>query len=257
MFYLAQKINLPTMNAARSKRKLFQPDFFLAAFAALSLANFTCIATQFQPGIFLTKPLLLASLAAWFYLKTKDYPTLFSQLMLAGFLLSMAGDTLLMLIKSGGEQFFLFGLGSFLVAHVCYIFAFVKYPKVRSGLVWRKPLLKVPFLIFLVFMLAFLWADLPGGMKLPVVFYCCVIVFMAINALNMSRRASVSAAKLLFFGAILFVISDAIIALHKFKFPEMPEIPTSLAIMATYLAGQFLLANGSTKANSEASSFLF
>jgi uncharacterized membrane protein YhhN len=221
----------------------------LQLFLLLGATNLAVEAGNFQWGIFLTKPLLLTTLSLWFYLSIKDRFDAFSRWMLAGFVFSIGGDTLLMFVEGGGEHFFLLGLGSFLAAHLCYISAFLKYPGWKDGRVNRKPLLLLPLLIFLVVFSWFLWNDLPAAFKVPVLVYSSVITGMATAAMNMGGRVSAKVARLLLAGALLFVLSDSLIALNKFK-GEMLVIPqVRVLIMATYLAGQFLLAKGGVAAH--------
>ena len=109
----------------------------------------------------------------------------------------------------------------------------------------------VPFAGFLIGFCGLIWNGLPGSFKLPVVVYALVIVVMAMSSLNMNGRANFPAARLLFAGAVLFVISDCAIALKKFKLADAQEVLFSLFIMATYLLGQYLIAKGAVAANKE------
>ncbi len=92
-----------------------------------------------------------------------------------------------------------------------------------------------------------LWDSL-GTFLIPVVVYATVIVSMSAFAFNMKNRVLGNIFQMLFTGAVLFVISDLIIAMKKFKYPELSEASSGLAIMATYLLGQFLLTLGMVKA---------
>ena len=76
-------------------------------------------------------------------------------------------------------------------------------------------------------------------MRLPVAVYALAIVAMAITALNMSGRVRVTIFGGLFWGVMLFVVSDTLIAFNKFSEP----IPYArLSIMLTYLLAQLLIA---------------
>lgn len=222
-------------------------SFVLTAFGVVSLANLLAVALQSQAGVYLTKPLLLVTLSLWFYLRTKHQPTAFARFILGGLICSIAGDTFLMFHRPGAEQFFLFGLGSFLVAHLFYIAAFLKYPGLKKGAVAKNGWWAAPLLFFLAWFSWFLWDDLPRAFKIPVVVYATVIVAMALTCLNMKDRITAPAFQILFSGALLFVLSDSLIALTSFKYPDFPAIPARLSIMITYLAGQFLIATGALK----------
>ena len=141
-----------------------------------------------------------------------------------GIIFSLAGDILL-------ESFKLFvpGLIAFLVAHLFYIAAFVK----KSS----KPalLISLPFFAYAVFMFVFLKNYL-GEMVIPVGFYIIVITTMLWR--SFIQRNSSDFSKFAFIGAILFTISDSLIAISKFYQPFMLS---PLIIMLTYWTGQFLI----------------
>ncbi len=214
--------------------------YLISIYIVLSILHITFIILDSKFGIYATKPLLMATLGWWFYLMTKNKFTIPSKLFLIGMFSSLFGDTFLMF---HGEEFFLLGLASFLVAHIFYIFSFFKYPRFSNGIIIQKPLKSMPFLLYLLVVAGFLWENL-GEMKLPVLFYSFVITIMAISAMNMKNRIDFRSFLLILSGAILFVISDTVIAINKFKSTGLPEILNRLIIMTSYLIGQYLLAKG-------------
>ena len=214
----------------------------------LCFANLFAVGLGFELLNFATKPLLISSLALWFYLRTRANWHSFSRLFLLGLAFSVMGDTLLMFVKTKGEIFFLFGLGSFLLAHLSYIGAFSKFPNFKSGQIWANKWLAIPFLIILTCLLWVLWGSL-GALLVPVAIYAGIIVTMSAFCFNMRNRVAPPVFRILFGGAVLFVLSDLIIAMKKFRYPEMSEAMGGLAIMITYLLGQFLLTVGMAKAH--------
>ncbi|MDV7397890.1 lysoplasmalogenase family protein, partial [Arthrospira platensis SPKY1] len=80
--------------------------------------------------ILATKPLLLTLLSLWFYLELRPLRTRAVRLIQAGLIFSIGGDTLLMLVGNGpkNEDFFLLGLGSFLLAQISYLAGFLSFP---------------------------------------------------------------------------------------------------------------------------------
>lgn len=67
-----------------------------------------------------SKPLIILGLIIYFYQVTRSITsTLLTKSMLAALIFSWIGDILLM-----WDKLFVFGLGFFLMAHVCYIIAF-------------------------------------------------------------------------------------------------------------------------------------
>jgi uncharacterized membrane protein YhhN len=148
---------------------------------------------------------------------------------LAGLLCSIAGDVFLML---PGDRF-LPGVASFLLAHLAYLVAFT------TGFPFgTAPLLLVPFAAFGAVMLVLLWPKL-GAMRVPVTIYLVVIVAMAWQAA--SRAATLSSHGTLHaaIGASLFVLSDAALALNRFR---QPFRAAQAVILPSYYAAQLLIA---------------
>ena len=80
-----------------------------------------------------------------------------------------------------------------------------------------------------------------GELRLPVVVYAGVLMFMVLNALFRFRRTNAQSFWMSFAGAVLFMLSDSILAINKFLEP----VPNAgLLVMSTYLAGQFLIVRG-------------
>ncbi len=145
----------------------------------------------------------------------------FERLVLAALLLSLLGDALLL---SAGKPFFLAGLAAFLLAHVAYAVAFAGRAEL---LAW--PVLPLAAGVWLV--LRWLWPHL-GEMRVPVVAYCLVIAAMVWLALGM-------AAPLVRLGAVLFFLSDLLVARDRFV---KPGFGNRLVGLPLYYAGQVLLA---------------
>lgn len=154
-------------------------------------------------------------------------------------LFSLAGDVLLML----PGDYFVGGLAAFLIAHIGYIVAFTfKHPQfAEEPLLQRKPRVIWAFFAYYVAMISALWGAL-GALRIPVMVYAAVITLMAIIALNRWKRVPERSFSYVFAGALLFVISDSLIAIHKFMLPELPL--ASFWIMLTYMAAQYLIAQG-------------
>lgn len=182
---------------------------------------------QFELRTF-SKPLLMPFLAL-VYLVATDKPNLWFVL---GLFFSFLGDVFLLFST---EQFFMFGLGSFLLAHVMYIKITASFLQKKSITIMLTSAL--PF-VLLTIALLFLIKDNLGTMLLPVVVYGLVIsTFGAVALLN--YRSEKSTANLwLFLGASLFIISDSMIAINRFY--EAKEM-YALLIMLTYIIAQYLI----------------
>ncbi|MBZ5550164.1 MAG: lysoplasmalogenase [Acidobacteriia bacterium] len=155
-----------------------------------------------------------------------------------GLALSSLGDFLLGIRRLGsldGESLFLLGLGSFLIAHLIYIALFRKYP----ALVWWKPSPRVwgvlAILLAIGSVLGILQRSL-GSMLIPVVVYSLVLSCMGISAMLADLGTPLAG-----FGALLFIASDAMIAINRFRgpFPGNEQL-----IWITYYSAQFLILRG-------------
>jgi len=173
-----------------------------------------------------TKPLLMPALLAWFLTVTPSGR--FRTLVAIGLVWSWLGDLGLM---PSGEAWFLAGLGAFLIAQLTYSVAFWPY---RADSVLTRPVFALPYLAALVGLLVVLWGHL-GDLRLPVTVYAVVIVAMAVLATGVNRTVAL--------GAVLFVVSDALIALDSVA--DLVQLPAhGFWVMLTYLAAQLLIAMG-------------
>lgn len=159
--------------------------------------------------------------------------------LLGALLGSLAGDVFLML----PGNWFVPGLVSFLLAHLCYIALF------GQGVPWfgaRAALLAT--LALGVGMYAFLWqGGLPATLRMPVAAYVLVIALMAAQA--WARRAALPGrpALLVALGACCFMLSDALLATNRFVQP----LPLAqLWVLASYYAAQLLIVAGVLRARS-------
>lgn len=156
-------------------------------------------------------------------------PTLPLLLLAAAFFFSSAGD--LFLALKGDARNFMRGLGAFLVSHLFYIAVMVPLATGPDTLALKAVSLAVGLAALAVY-----WsiASRLGSMKLPVGAYLAVILVMVLTALAIPE-----AAPILGLGAVLFMFSDSIIALDKFRGP----VPyRGLLVWTTYYGGQVLMA---------------
>lgn len=176
---------------------------------------------------FISKPFLITTLVIVYLVSVKKANFWF----VSALFFSFWGDVLL-LFK---EQFFVFGLASFLLAHLLYIKITTRFIKKVN---FKKiALVSLPFLIFLISFL-YLLSDNLGEMKYPVIIYGIVIsTFGSVALLNYIQEKSTSNLWL-FLGAIIFITSDSLIAINRFYAPK--EI-YQLLIMLTYIVAQYLI----------------
>jgi uncharacterized membrane protein YhhN len=176
---------------------------------------------------FLSKPFLITTLVIVYLVAVKK-PNFWY---VSALFFSFWGDVLL-LFKN---QFFVYGLASFLLAHIMYIkitASFIKKVSLQKGV-----LACLPFVVFL-FSFLYLLNDNLGEMKIPVIFYGVVISsFGALSFLNYMQEKN-TANLWLFLGTIIFIISDSLIALNKFNEPKEFY---AISIMLTYIVAQYLI----------------
>ena len=145
------------------------------------------------------------------------------------------GDVLL----DWNDSLFAAGLGAFLIGHFTYI-----------GLFWTnrpKPTRLPPFEIAIVVGLA-IFACAMSLYLLPAVgpLAPAVAVYMgAITGMAVCAVALRLPSRWLIVGAVLFLISDTILAVSKFKSPVPGR---DLLVWPTYYAGQLLIATGYVRA---------
>ena len=190
----------------------------------------------------LTTLLVILVCALSFTLPADRYDTLYSLLILLGLVFSLAGDVLL--IPPDQPKAFLGGLVAFLLAHLLYIAAFVHLQ--TSFLKSTSLAGEIVAALALVLLAAAVYSYLRPGlgrMRLPVIAYMVVISVMVHRALAILwvHPGPMTQATLIAAGAILFYLSDAILAVNKFRFGgELRHY--KLLNLSTYYAGQLLLA---------------
>lgn len=208
---------------------------------------------------FFSKPLLMVVLI-WFYLsEVKEKKSTFHRLMIWAFAFSWVGDVALMFVGEKGTSmmgiplhpdFFLVGLVGFLITHILYtiVFAKVALPYAKPVLK-SKPWLLLPLVAYMVVLISQLVpainaVDATKPFLIPVLVYSTAIAVMVVFALNRYGRVDDSSFALVFAGAVLFMISDSIIAVNEFLTPfDFAQI----AIMVLYISGQYLIAKGCLK----------
>jgi len=203
------------------------------------LADLIAIAADAETLRDITKPLLMPLLGAGLLAAIHRLrPAIFRNLLLLALFFSWIGDILLL-----WDQYFLPGLGSFLLAHLAYIGFFLKVRYTNYPL----PLCKYP-LIFLTeaIVLAFLFFMFPylGKLALPVVIYAITISFTLLCVMHAFRFKEQTMGWYCIGGAILFICSDAMIAMARFYHP-FPM--AGICIMLTYGLAQWALINGSAR----------
>ena len=175
------------------------------------------------------KPLTMVLVITAALIAETPVPAAYKTLILAGLLFSLAGDIALMF----PEKWFTTGLVSFLVAHVFYILAFKPGPghPISAGVF-------IPFIIFGLLMFRILAPSL-GPMKFPVLVYIAAITVMAGLAAGRFVDGGDTRPLLAFAGAVLFLVSDSVLAYDRFA---KKLGPAQAIILGTYFPAQLLIA---------------
>ena len=148
---------------------------------------------------------------------------------LLGLLFSLLGDVFLIYPK----QHFTKGLIAFLIGHIFYIVAFI----VSTGFHYTEWI----YIPIVVVGIIYLKNILPysGKKTIPIIIYIFIIAIMGWLALERLNSLQTIGALLSAMGAVLFMISDSILALNKFRKQFQSA---ELIILSTYYTAQWLLA---------------
>lgn len=128
-------------------------------------------------------------------------------------------------------QWFLIGLTSFLIGHLFYIYAFSSIAKMK-----KLTTLQYVLIFYAIAMIGFIGGTLfyrgEAVLATMVIMYIVIIVTMGVTATRTQIKFAIS-------GALLFILSDSILAINKF----IVSIPFShQLIMITYYSAQLLIA---------------
>ena len=208
--------------------------FFVVLFTYLA----TTLSSFLLPAQPFLKPVIVGSLIWLVVLQTfqnKEIRTI----LLAGLGFSLAGDILL-IFADDNLLFFIGGLISFLIAHILYISIF--YKEIDFSQINRKRSFSI---IGLLFLFAFTFLTITGAsfgeLLLPVICYMIAILSMAFMAFMRWDQVLPSSYLQVLYGAILFLVSDTLLAINKFY---APIIYSGFFIMLTYSLAQYFIVSG-------------
>ena len=207
-----------------------RPDWRIP-YAIAAAALLTGLALGMHTLYVATKPLLMVILLLHFVTSTRAWPA-WRYLVIAALVFSWAGDIFLI-----SADWFVAGLSSFLIAHVFYIAAYQK-----TGASGEKPQ-PLEVLLFAIFGAGLLWFIYPGlnDLKIPVFLYALVLLGMGVWAFRRRRGTNRASFRLVATGAVLFVISDSLIAVNRFTHAIPAE---RILVMSIYLTAQYLIVQG-------------
>ena len=159
----------------------------------------------------------------------KSAPRKFAIYISIGLVFCILGD--IFLLEQSG---FLYGLVAFLMAHILFSVGFISIDGFKTY--WK------PAMILLAFIALFYGylSDNLGDMTIPVIAYMLVISFMVWQGISLYIWRSEKVYLWIAISAVLFLISDSILAVNQFKF-NFKEAP--IYNLATYWTSLLLLAN--------------
>jgi len=211
------------------------------AFLIVAIANLISHILDLDWLTYCSKPLLMITLVYFLY---QSVPSIQRSkafyITIVALVFSWLGDMFLM-IAGSGAQFFMMGIGAFLLAQLFYSlnFQFLKFDSER-----KFHLLSIVWILIIVIYSINIWIDLRlnlGDFYIPVLAYLVVISIMAISAGSRYRRTHTGSFILCYAGALVFMISDSLIAINKWHHPVEQE---RLIVMATYILAQWMIING-------------
>lgn len=212
--------------------------YSLYSLAALGVMLSFDVFREYESVHIISKGLLVPTLIVAVLFAGKLTPA--KKLLIAGLVFCGCGD--MFLLNGEKELYFIFGLSAFLSAHVFYSMVFrkaVEHNHVIPILV-RMRLWTFFFIILGAAVFLYLRPGL-GHSEIPVLLYIGAIVFMTMQAFNRYDRADSGNFWMVFIGATLFLLSDTLIGIDKFKDP----IPyAGYWIMGLYMLSQWMIVKG-------------
>ncbi|MGB1171536.1 MAG: lysoplasmalogenase [Flavobacteriaceae bacterium] len=199
---------------------------YLLFFTSFSILNIAGIMMEWESIRLFSKPLLIPTLILFYWNKNQNADR--------GILIALAfcflGDILLL---NTSTLFFLLGLGSFLVAQIIFTLKMgERIIRIRKDLL----IAGLPFVLYATGLFVLLFPKL-GILAPAVLVYAFAICCFGILSLTYWLQ-NPTKGQLILGGALLFIISDSMLALNQFYYPfEFFD----LGVMLTYLVAQLFI----------------
>ena len=142
-----------------------------------------------------------------------------------------------------GNFWFIVGMLAFIAAHLIWAAIFIRMhkPEIKHS---QEVVIGLAILICWNYaILHFIGPNL-GNMKIPILVYMVIISLMALSTVNLLGSRSKQNLAINFFipGAVLFMISDSVLALRMFLYTDVSFL--SVVVMVSYGYAISLLADG-------------
>ncbi|WP_431136014.1 lysoplasmalogenase [Psychroserpens mesophilus] len=214
---------------------------FTGLFAIIVSIELICgTFTELATLHYFTKPFVVLSLLIFFLIQSQLVNKAIKTFTILALVSSLIGDIAL-LFDDINSSYFIIGLASFLLAHVMYVIVFLKQRHQK-----KNPLGFIILMLVYAAFLFYLLKDGLGDLLIPVVIYMIVILSMSTAAYLRQNHNNTVSYNWVFTGAILFMLSDSILALDKFY---EPFTLSSVGIMLTYALAQYCIVIGILKHN--------
>jgi uncharacterized membrane protein YhhN len=230
-------------------------------FLLLTAVNLYAEFVYWREAIFVTRIFLLPMLAVYYATGVAQGNwTALHKFMLAGIVFSFVGDFALLLTPNGPDDlaimgvpknkyYFFGGVAGFFVAHLCFIKAYLSSKATVATSLYKRA--KWPFALVVAYAIAILAIVVPkvyadpekNIITLPIIGYTMVIASMVSIAINRYSKVSQGSFVNVLVGAVLFFLSDSLIALNFLAFNNAIPL-ASFWIMITFLAAEYFMAKG-------------
>lgn len=183
------------------------------------------------------KPLIVISLAVFYFQNSASRNRLFVLVLFFCWL----GDVFL-LFDHLNELYFMGGLGSFLVAHILLIFLYGKLKSAQGNSFNGPQKARVSFPVILAStgLISILYPTL-GALKVPVIIYAAALMIMVLQSIYRYGFTSSKSFWNVCGGALLFMLSDSLLALNKFY---QPITNAGVLVIVTYMAALYFIVLG-------------
>jgi uncharacterized membrane protein YhhN len=152
-------------------------------------------------------------------------------LIILALLFSSIGDVFLAM---PGHKYFIHGMAAFGIAHLFYFTYFFNLPKIE----FPRAFIAIGIILYSISLFIFLLPNVKE-LLIPIISYIILISLMGISSVLGIRNNY-----LIILGAIIFIVSDSLIAINMFI---IPVLNASFLIMLTYYVAQFLIVLGVIK----------
>ena len=225
-------------------KKLLPILFFL--YWLVLLADCFLILNHYDEYRFYTKTLLVPLLLIAVYVSIENTKHKRSSVLInIAFLFCFIGDVILLNDKESIN--FIAGLCSFLLAHIIFIIFFYRLKRFTAKHRIFTFITSVSIFVYVLILLFLIRTKVASqNLEIPVIIYAVVLGTMLLCAINVSKNRSLKrlAANYFIPGAVLFVISDSVLAYSKFGTSFRYD---GIIIMITYAAALYFLANGAIR----------